>query len=215
MNTEFLIIRHGQSIGNEKRIFLGHTDLELTPLGYHQAELTAEALRGEKIDEVYSSDLIRAYNTALPNAKIRDISVKTHRGLREIFAGAWEGKTVFELEAQYPETFVEIWRKSFGSFPGADGGGEAVAALAARIESALLDIGNTHRGKRIIVATHAAAIRAMWGKISKMTPEEVSGNLPFPENASVTRVEFDGERLIPKSYSESKHLTGVITKWQS
>ena len=54
------MIRHGQSIGNLNRVYLGHTDWDLTELGYKQAELVCEYLKDEKIDIIYSSDLIRA-----------------------------------------------------------------------------------------------------------------------------------------------------------
>ena len=47
MKTLFYIIRHGQSVGNKKRIYLGHTDLELTELGENQAEAVAEMMKAQ------------------------------------------------------------------------------------------------------------------------------------------------------------------------
>ena len=38
MACTLLFIRHGQSLGNMVRSFLGHTDLDLSPLGYEQAQ---------------------------------------------------------------------------------------------------------------------------------------------------------------------------------
>ena len=64
-DTLIYIIRHGESLGNKNRKFLGHTDLDLTDLGYAQALKTAECLASVPFDRIYSSDLIRAYNTAL------------------------------------------------------------------------------------------------------------------------------------------------------
>ena len=69
MQTKVVIIRHGQSIANAQGICLGHTDWDLTDLGREQARIAAEHLKNEKIDAIYSSDLIRAYNTALPHAE--------------------------------------------------------------------------------------------------------------------------------------------------
>lgn len=71
MQTKVILVRHGQSLGNAKRVLLGHTDLDLSELGYRQAEATAEALKDEKIDVVYSSDLKRAMSTAVPHARMR------------------------------------------------------------------------------------------------------------------------------------------------
>lgn len=74
-NTILLLVRHGESLGNARREFLGHTNKDLSELGYKQAEKTAEYLSKVKIDAVYSSDLIRAHNTALPHAKLRNLPV--------------------------------------------------------------------------------------------------------------------------------------------
>ena len=53
----FIIERHGQSMGNLVRSFLGHTDLPLSELGHLQAAKTAEYLKDENIDVIISSDL--------------------------------------------------------------------------------------------------------------------------------------------------------------
>ena len=92
--TKILLVRHGQSIGNATKTILGHTDLDLSELGYKQAEVTANELKNEKIDLIFSSDLKRAYNTALFHAKMRDLEVITSKNLREVYLGAWEGQTI-------------------------------------------------------------------------------------------------------------------------
>ena len=50
--TKIIIVRHGQSLGNLNKQFLGHTDLDLSDLGYKQAICTANHLKNEKIDIV-------------------------------------------------------------------------------------------------------------------------------------------------------------------
>ncbi len=99
--TKIYLIRHGESLGNAVRQLLGHTDLDLSPLGYRQADLTATALSSVQIDEVYSSDLLRAYNTALPHAKMRGLEVQGRTELRELFLGDWEGLRVEEVMQKY------------------------------------------------------------------------------------------------------------------
>ena len=75
MKTLIYLVRHGESLGNAKRIYLGHTNLDLSDLGYIQANVTAQYLKGVKIDAIYSSDLLRAHNTALPHAQLRNLKV--------------------------------------------------------------------------------------------------------------------------------------------
>ena len=70
----------------------------------------------------------------------------------------------------------------------------------------MLDIAKNNLGKTLILTFHAAAIRAFWGRISALSAKDVSKNLPFPQNASVSVVYFDGERLIPGEYSHADHL---------
>ena len=63
--TRLYMIRHGQSEGNLKNLFLGHTDMDLTELGHLQAEMAAEYLATVPVDVIYASDLKRAFHTAL------------------------------------------------------------------------------------------------------------------------------------------------------
>lgn len=209
---EILLVRHGQSIGNEKRLFLGHTDLDLSALGYRQAQLCAEALKAEKIDAVYSSDLSRAYNTALPHARLRGLEITKMKELRELYAGEWEGMHVDEIKEKYPHEYLVLWREHFASFD-ALRSAESVPQLADRIYSALLDVAMANRGKKILVASHGAAIRALWGRICGHTPDEASSLYDFPTNASVTRVGFDGKALVPIIYSDDSALGDMSTRW--
>ncbi|HEX8291434.1 MAG TPA: histidine phosphatase family protein, partial [Pyrinomonadaceae bacterium] len=67
--TRVLLIRHGQSRGNAERRFGGHSPTPLSELGRRQAEATARALANERVTAVYSSDLLRAVQTAEPLAR--------------------------------------------------------------------------------------------------------------------------------------------------
>ncbi len=209
--TEILIERHGQSLGNEAHVFLGHTDLDLSSLGYHQAEVCAEHFANEKIDAIYSSDLIRAYNTALPHARIRNMNIVAKRELREMNVGKWENMAVEKIKAEYPYEYSVVWKTQFASFGCVDA--ESVPHLAERIHAAVLDIARENPGKRVLIATHAAAIRAFFGKIYGYSQGEASEKLDFPSNASISRVLYDGERLLPISYSEDSYLSDISTYW--
>lgn len=57
-------IRHGESQGNERRIFTGRLDLPLNELGRAQAKLAAEQAKTLAIDRIISSPLVRARQTA-------------------------------------------------------------------------------------------------------------------------------------------------------
>lgn len=196
--TRIIIIRHGESLANAQRIYLGHTDWDLSPIGMEQAKAAAERLSDVKLDKIYSSDLIRAYNTALPHAQLRGMRIEKRRDLREINIGKWECRRIDELEKEYPVEFLIGWHQNFGTCK--TPGGESVPETAERIYAAVMDIAAQNRGKTVLIACHAAAIRSFWGKITGTKAEDVCASIPFPKNASFTVVEFDGERLIPIQY---------------
>lgn len=205
--TVIFLLRHGQSVGNAKNEFLGHTDKDMSELGYAQAARTAEFLAYERIDAVYSSDLMRAYNTALPHAVMRNMKVNKSSSLRELHAGCWEDRRIEDIISEYPHEFIDVWTANFGiSTPP---GGEGVMNAAERIYAEILKIAKENEGKSILIGCHAAAIRAFWGKLTGTAPEALADAYGFPENASVSVVYFDGKALVPGEYSHSAHLADL------
>ena len=213
MKTRLILIRHGESLGNSKRIILGHTDWDLSDLGNRQAEITAAALAGRHVDAVYSSDLVRAYHTVLPMATSRGLSVTTDSSLRELFVGEWEGREVHELIDAYGDLYLVKWRRNFGTFKAP--GGESVVALGERIERALASIAAKNVGKTLIIGLHAAAIRSFWGRISGVAPENLAQTYPFPTNASFSEVDFEDGKFYPVAYSCDAHLEELVTAFNA
>ena len=208
-NTKIYLVRHGESLGNAIHQMLGHTDLDLSPFGYVQAEATAKALADVHFDEIHSSDLLRAYNTALPHARMRGLAVLGNRELREIFLGAWEGKLVSAVMEEYGEdAYVKDWRGGFGTFRFPEG--ESVREACARFTAEITKISRHAPGKTILLAAHAAVLRSFYASISGIPFEEMAEKTEFPANASYSVVEFDGERFIPIEYSHDDYLADVV-----
>ena len=207
--TTVYIIRHGESVGNLNRICLGHTDLDLTELGLKQAKCTADALSGVDFSAIYSSDLIRAVHTAEPNAKPRGLKIGTSEDFRELYFGDWENASVLMLKEKFHDMFTIGWRQNFGTFTAPDG--ESVVHMADRMAAGVRKIAEKHPGEIILITSHAAAIRALWGKISGYEPHEWADAYPFPTNASYSVLECDGDTLTPISYSNDSHLGELVT----
>jgi len=133
--TTLLLIRHGQSLANLTRYFAGHTDPALTELGLKQAACTAEFLvAAYPITAVYSSDLLRAFQTGSAVAERLAQPVHKDTSLREIFAGQWEGKSFDEIREQFEEDY-HCWMTDIGHCRPTDG--ESTAELLVRAENAL------------------------------------------------------------------------------
>lgn len=212
MKTKLIIVRHGESIGNKTKYLLGHTDLDMSELGYAQAAATADYLSGERIDAVYSSDLLRAVNTALPHARLRGLEVKLDEGLREVGLGDWEGRHISYVLEKYGEMYDRYKTRDFGVFTYPKGG-ENVREAGARFGRALIKIAEENEGKTVLVATHAAVLRSFYASLLRIAPERVAEELPFPTNASCTYIDYENGELIPVEYSHDSHLEAVgITK---
>lgn len=157
--TKIFIIRHGQSIANFIGKFAGHSDFDLTELGHRQASLAADYLfEREKVDAIYASDLLRAYNTAVPFAKKYNLPITASKELREIYAGKWEGLSFDQIAKLYPKDFSD-WMNDFSNARCTEG--ESVAELYERVRSYVCRIADENDGKTILIATHATPVRAV------------------------------------------------------
>lgn len=187
--TTLYFVRHGQSLGNLTRHFLGHTDQDLSELGYKQAELLSDFLNLIDIDVIYSSDLIRAYNTVKPTALKKGMEIITSKNLREINAGDWEGLSVSELWEKYEKEYG-IWKNDTGNATPPNG--ETVLELQKRVNSQVNKIVAENKDKKILIATHATPIRAMtcvWNGIDITNMK----NVPWVTNASFTAVNYNDD----------------------
>lgn len=208
MSTKIIIERHGQSFGNAKGIYLGHTDLGLTDEGIMQANVTAEHLKDEKIDAVYSSDLIRAYQTALPHAKMRGLDVITSKNLREIFVGDWDGRPAADLRRDFAQDFNQNRFYYTFKYPN----GESFPEAAERFFNEILKIAGENDGKTVLVVSHSAVIRAFWYKISGYTEGNMAEKFDFMTNASYSTMTYDGDKLVPGHYFYDSHVPPTDVK---
>ena len=205
--TVLYFVRHGQSIGNLNHRLLGFMDLDLSELGYRQAEISADALAEVKIDKFYSSDLKRAYHTALSHAKRRGAFVLTDERFREMYLGEMEYADIAHLRSINDPEFL-TFLNDFGNF--SPRGGESAAALAERIYDVTLDVAKRNEGKTVLIGCHGAAIRVLFGKLLGYTAEEVSTKLNFPLNASISIVKYSDGVLIPVEFSRDEHIVDTL-----
>lgn len=205
--THIYLVRHGQSEGNLRRAFLGHYDLDLTEQGHRQAEKTAEFLSDVKADVIYSSDLKRAYSTALHTANKKGMDIIKNENFREIFAGEWENRLFDDLIVEYGEGY-RLFREDIGHAHPT--GGESVAELWVRVMAELRKIARENDGKTVLVFTHATPIRSIKAALDGLTLDEMQ-RIPWPSNASVTHVVADGDGLRVVEYSRDDFMGDCLT----
>jgi 2,3-bisphosphoglycerate-dependent phosphoglycerate mutase len=118
MTSTLILLRHGNSDWNQKNLFTGWVDVQLSEQGVTEAKRAGELLAasGLKADILYTSLLTRAIQTANLALEVADrlwIPVKRSWRLNERHYGALQGLDKAEtLEKYGPEKFQE-WRRSF------------------------------------------------------------------------------------------------------
>lgn len=201
--TRLIFIRHGQSEANLQNRFAGQTNVPLTDLGNAQAKSAAEYItKREKIDKIYSSDLQRAHNTALPVSELTGIPINDATELREICAGIWEGRLANEIEVEYAEEF-RAWRKDYANarLPG----GESVQEVYCRVVPFVKKIAKENDGLTLLFASHASPIRAVHCNAQGWDWQGMS-DVPFVNNAAISIFEYDPDsdtlKLIERNITE-------------
>jgi len=206
--TKLFLIRHGQSAGNAEGRFGGHSATPLSDLGCEQARLAAVALAKENINAIYSSDLLRAVQTAEPLARMLGIEIVTSTALRERNVGVLEGLTFDESKAAHPDDYYALVNRNIHHVIT---DGESYRHLLNRITAELRDILRQHRGERIAIFTHTGALCFMTlhllGAIhrnTKQTPWIITSN------CGINRFDVRGPRNIRVlALNDTRHLAQI------
>ena len=208
MATLLYIVRHGQSKANEMDVFAGFLNVELTDMGREQAKRTANYLKDIKPDYIYSSDLIRAYETASFTAKNYGMEIISDQNLREMNAGDWDGMSLVEIKSKYEKEYY-VWRDDIGH--AYCHGGETTKQLQDRIVAKVKEIAKTHNDKIIFIFSHATAIRTFGAYCLGLSLDQMK-DLPWPNNASVTKVKFEDDKFELLEYGNDSFMGEMSTE---
>ncbi|MFI8945316.1 histidine phosphatase family protein [Streptomyces sp. NPDC053750] len=162
-----ILWRHGQTSWNVERRFQGSTDVALTETGVAQARRAAQLLVHLRPDAIVASDLMRAAGTAAELAALTGLEVTLEEGLRETYAGVWQGLTHDEIIARHGEEYA-AWKRGE---PVRRGGGELETEVADRAAPVVL----RHTEKlpengTLVVVSHGGTIRTTIGRLLGLEP---------------------------------------------
>lgn len=203
--TRITAIRHGETAWNVDTRIQGQLDISLNAQGRWQAEQASKALASEHVDAIISSDLSRAYETALALAKPHGHAVQTDHGLREREFGNFQGKTFAEIEAQMPQEAM-LWRKRVPDF--SPGGGESLLIFRERVAQCLRRLAAQYAGQHLIVVSHGGVMDILYREATGL-------DLQAPRswqlgNASINRVLWNGEHFSLIGWSDTSHLASGL-----
>jgi probable phosphoglycerate mutase len=149
-----LLARHGETDWNRDGRFQGHADPPLNERGRRQAHALTDLLADEPLEAIYSSDLLRAQETAQIVAMQRRMDVILDPQLRERDVGEWSGLTFAEIEERFPNQ-IQAWREGRITV------GESREALSERVLAAAQRISAAHPAGVVLVVSHGGALRML------------------------------------------------------
>ena len=209
--TTLLVIRHGQSVANLEDKFAGFSDFDLTDLGRKQAELAAEYIKKHyKVDAVYASDLLRAYNTALPTARAFGLEINKSEALREVYAGKWEGMKYADINKTEGEIFSKWFKDYLNAYCPE---GESVTDVCRRVWPEVKRIVEAHKGETVVIASHANPVWAIRELTQKEGEERTNNELP--PNASISVVGYENGEFFDLCPNITEHLGDFVTSLEN
>jgi alpha-ribazole phosphatase len=159
--VDMILIRHGETNENAVGCYLGHYDAPLNILGQqqiqHLAKILINTLRKDSISALYSSDLLRAKESAQIIGETLQMKPTTNAALRELSFGMWECKTYEEIMSETPE-LVTNWINT--PFKLAPPDGETLDELGERVNDWFKQILSEHSpDETILIVSHQGPIR--------------------------------------------------------
>jgi probable phosphoglycerate mutase len=201
--TRIIAVRHGETAWNVETRIQGQLDIGLNEKGRWQAQQAARALADEALDAVYSSDLMRAHDTALAIASQSGTGfpVHKHTGLRERAFGKFEGQTYAAIEAQWPDE-SRLWRIRDPHF--APVGGETPVQVMERVGRTVNEIAARHLDQQIVLVAHGGVLDMLY---RLATQQSVSAPRSWElSNAAINRLLWTPEGLTLVGWADTRHL---------
>ena len=110
MDARLFLVRHGEPRQHNDRIFLGQTNVPLSDRGRGEAMAAGDELVRLQCrpDRIYSSDLMRARETAeIISAQLGDAPIVDVAAFRELNMGVWDGKLIEDIKRLFPDEYVK------------------------------------------------------------------------------------------------------------
>lgn len=156
--TSIYLVRHGQTAWNKEEIFRGRTDIPLDETGLRQAELAGQYFREIEIQEIYSSPLSRAWQTAQKIAVPHHLEVRSLEGIIDMSFGNWEGHAHQEIRKMDSETYRQwIEFPHLVRLPG----GESLDDVRLRAMAALEGVIQKHLEKTLVLVSHRVVCKVL------------------------------------------------------
>jgi broad specificity phosphatase PhoE len=200
MNTTIILIRHGLTDWNEEGRWQGHKDIPLNATGIAQAKALGRRLASWPIAALYSSDLLRAAQTAAILGQAVELEPIHDRCWRERDVGAFQGLTWEEIAVAYPNEYQEM-RAGIIDPPR----GEDSHALHQRAVDAFSGVARRHPQQMVAVVSHGGFLHTTLLHVLGLPIGEY-GRLSLRGNTGISIVEINNGHSRLSLLNDTAHL---------
>ena len=175
--ASLVLVRHGQSQWNEKNLFTGWKDPNLTERGEKEALQAGIALKesGHKFHIMFTSVLLRAKRTGniiLQQMAQENLKIVENAALNERNYGDLAGLNKDDARKKWGEDQVHQWRRSFDIAPP---GGESLKMTAGSVipyyNENILPL--LKENQEVLVVAHGNSLRALIMILDELNPQEI------------------------------------------
>jgi alpha-ribazole phosphatase len=163
------LVRHGATELNEKELYQGWTDADLSVTGKRQCELVQQKLHGVCFDVVLSSPLERAISSAELISGMDRNQIRICAAFKEINFGVWEGLSYQEAERQNPREW-HAWGADWQGYRPPQG--ECFTDFYERVRRGWKELTPLYSGKTVLIVSHAGPLRVIASLLLNMKPED-------------------------------------------
>lgn len=205
---EIYIVRHGETVWNAKKLLQGSVDVELNENGRALAGETGERLETVHFDQIYSSPLIRAYETACLIRGHRNIPIIREERLRELSFGVYEGENFSQLLKDETDPFHHFFKRP--DLYRAPDKGETLEHICMRAAEFMKEVIEPQKNdcERIMIVAHGAMNKAIMCHVKQHGIDQFwSGGLQKNCNVIIVNLDDTGYQVIDETrifYEEKK-----------
>ena len=203
MSLKLTFLRHGQTSSSRDNVFCGSgLNPDLTPEGAQMARQFADFYGDAKWQAIYASSLVRAQQTAAPISAATGLDVRTRDDLKEIAYGAWEGKTVAQVDKEYHDDHIRWTADPAWNAPT---GGETAIVIARRGLQVVEEIRENVGDGNVLIVSHKATIRILLCSLLGVDVGRYRFRLGCPVG-SISVIEFGQHGPLMRTLANREHL---------
>lgn len=192
------VVRHGETDWNHERRLQGRLDVPLNGIGLAQARALARYFEDHRVARVLTSPLRRALATAATIAQAANCPLEIANELSEIHHGIWQGLTVDEIQARYPDLWT-IWNARPSQAQPA--GAESLSEVRERVDRLLQRLATNDD---ICLVTHGVVSQAIVVRLMGLDLDALF--TVTQANGCINVFEIVDAEAFPKTLNFTAHL---------